>query len=52
MPKLKNSAASVIWAAVNAARGSSIMVPMGNLRSHPCASATEARTGCLIDDQF
>ena len=34
MPKLKNSAASAIWPAVRAARGSSIIVPIGASHAH------------------
>ena len=44
MPKEKNSAASAIWPAVRAARGSSIIVPMGNRSVHPLASATSLST--------
>ena len=35
VPKLKNSASSAIWSEVMAARGISIMVPMGQLNAVP-----------------
>ena len=51
--KLKNSAASAICPAVSAARGSSIIVPIGNCSEQPCASATDSRTpGGLVDYQL
>ena len=44
MPNEKNSAASAICPAVSAARGSSIIVPIGNRRVQPFASATSLST--------
>ena len=44
VPKEKNSAASAIWPAFSAARGTSIIVPIRVCTWAPVSSSTSART--------
>jgi hypothetical protein len=51
VPKEKNSAAWAICPAVKAARGSSIIVPIGGFSGTPVCAATSTRpSGVGLDD--